>query len=42
NSGHVQLEFSWVSEDTSKAVSFAKPDHQGFPTCHLESKVRSW
>ncbi|PNI31897.1 HYDIN isoform 21, partial [Pan troglodytes] len=42
NSGRVQLEFSWVSEDTSKAVSFAKPDHQGFPTCHLESKVRSW
>uniref|UniRef100_A0A2K6KCF4 HYDIN axonemal central pair apparatus protein n=1 Tax=Rhinopithecus bieti TaxID=61621 RepID=A0A2K6KCF4_RHIBE len=29
NSGHVQLEFSWVSEDTSKVVSFAKPDHQG-------------
>ncbi|XP_064239335.1 hydrocephalus-inducing protein homolog [Aotus nancymaae] len=29
NSGRVQLEFSWVSEDTSKAVSFAKQDHQG-------------
>ncbi|XP_021570831.1 hydrocephalus-inducing protein homolog, partial [Carlito syrichta] len=30
NSGHVQLEFSWVSEDNSKAVSFAMPENQGF------------
>ncbi|XP_072673939.1 hydrocephalus-inducing protein homolog isoform X4 [Canis lupus baileyi] len=29
NSGNVQLEFNWVSEDTAKAVSFAKPDNQG-------------
>nr|XP_025867468.1 hydrocephalus-inducing protein homolog [Vulpes vulpes] len=28
NSGNVQLEFNWVSEDTAKAVSFAKPDNQ--------------
>ena len=25
----MQLEFNWVSEDTAKAVSFAKPDNQG-------------
>ncbi|XP_057569314.1 hydrocephalus-inducing protein homolog [Hippopotamus amphibius kiboko] len=30
NSGKVQLEFSWISEETAKAVSFAVPDIQGF------------
>ncbi|KAI4571668.1 hypothetical protein MJG53_013774 [Ovis ammon polii x Ovis aries] len=30
NSGNVQLEFSWISEETAKAVSFAMPDNQGF------------
>ncbi|XP_047385193.1 hydrocephalus-inducing protein homolog isoform X1 [Sciurus carolinensis] len=29
NSGHVQLEFSWTSEDTAKAVSFIMPGQQG-------------
>ncbi|XP_049719569.1 hydrocephalus-inducing protein homolog isoform X3 [Elephas maximus indicus] len=29
NSGNVQLEFSWVSEETGKAVSFAMPENQG-------------
>nr|XP_051703218.1 hydrocephalus-inducing protein homolog isoform X2 [Oryctolagus cuniculus] len=29
NSGRVQLEFSWVSEDAAKAVSFAMPGNQG-------------
>ncbi|XP_077612463.1 hydrocephalus-inducing protein homolog [Crocuta crocuta] len=29
NSGNVQLEFNWVSEETAKAVSFAMPDNQG-------------
>ncbi|KAM5296381.1 hydrocephalus-inducing protein homolog isoform 1-T2 [Glossophaga mutica] len=29
NTGNVQLEFSWTSEETSKAVSFAMPDNQG-------------
>ncbi|XP_032469168.1 hydrocephalus-inducing protein homolog [Phocoena sinus] len=30
NSGNVQLEFSWISEETAKAVSFAMTDNQGF------------
>nr|XP_014334844.1 PREDICTED: hydrocephalus-inducing protein homolog [Bos mutus] len=30
NSGKVQLEFNWISEETAKAVSFAMPDNQGF------------
>ncbi|KAM5208569.1 hydrocephalus-inducing protein homolog isoform 3-T4 [Hipposideros larvatus] len=30
NSGNVQLEFSWISEEMAKAVSFAMPDNQGF------------
>ncbi|XP_070307131.1 hydrocephalus-inducing protein homolog isoform X1 [Odocoileus virginianus] len=30
NSGNVQLEFNWISEETAKAVSFAMPDNQGF------------
>lgn len=30
NSGSVQLEFNWISEDTAKAVSFAMPENQGF------------
>lgn len=29
NSGSVQLEFNWVSEETTKSVSFAMPDNQG-------------
>ncbi|XP_037671838.1 hydrocephalus-inducing protein homolog isoform X3 [Choloepus didactylus] len=29
NSGNVQLEFTWVSEETGKAVSFAMPENQG-------------
>ncbi|XP_073911808.1 hydrocephalus-inducing protein homolog [Castor canadensis] len=29
NSGHVQLEFNWITEDTSKSVSFAMPENQG-------------
>ncbi|XP_036044752.1 LOW QUALITY PROTEIN: hydrocephalus-inducing protein homolog [Onychomys torridus] len=29
NTGHVQLEFNWISEDTSRAVSFAMPENQG-------------
>ncbi|XP_004431871.1 PREDICTED: hydrocephalus-inducing protein homolog [Ceratotherium simum simum] len=29
NSGDVQLEFNWVSEEAAKAVSFAMPDNQG-------------
>ncbi|XP_069882349.1 hydrocephalus-inducing protein homolog isoform X1 [Dipodomys merriami] len=29
NSGQVQLEFNWASEDTSKSVSFAMPENQG-------------
>ena len=29
NTGNVQLEFSWTSEETAKAVSFAMPDNQG-------------
>ncbi|XP_048648423.1 hydrocephalus-inducing protein homolog isoform X1 [Marmota marmota marmota] len=29
NSGRVQLEFSWTSEDTAKAVSFVMPGVQG-------------
>ncbi|XP_072823786.1 hydrocephalus-inducing protein homolog [Vicugna pacos] len=29
NSGSVQLEFNWISEETAKAVSFAVPDIQG-------------
>uniref|UniRef100_A0A2K6GI20 HYDIN axonemal central pair apparatus protein n=1 Tax=Propithecus coquereli TaxID=379532 RepID=A0A2K6GI20_PROCO len=29
NSGRVQLEFSWISEDNSRAVSFAMPENQG-------------
>uniref|UniRef100_A0A8C9JFG5 HYDIN axonemal central pair apparatus protein n=1 Tax=Panthera tigris altaica TaxID=74533 RepID=A0A8C9JFG5_PANTA len=29
NSGNVQLEFNWVSEETAKAVSFTMPDNQG-------------
>ncbi|XP_059006937.1 hydrocephalus-inducing protein homolog [Mustela lutreola] len=29
NSGSVQLEFNWVSEETTKTVSFAMPDNQG-------------
>ncbi|KAM5262598.1 hydrocephalus-inducing protein homolog [Ctenodactylus gundi] len=28
NTGNVQLEFSWVSDDTAKAVSFAKQESQ--------------
>ncbi|XP_006860378.1 PREDICTED: hydrocephalus-inducing protein homolog [Chrysochloris asiatica] len=30
NSGNVQLEFSWISEETGKGVSFAMPESQGF------------
>ncbi|KAB0347974.1 hypothetical protein FD754_012831 [Muntiacus muntjak] len=30
NSGNVQLEFNWISEEAAKAVSFAMPDNQGF------------
>ncbi|XP_032984537.1 hydrocephalus-inducing protein homolog [Rhinolophus ferrumequinum] len=30
NSGNVQLEFNWISEEVAKAVSFAMPDNQGF------------
>ena len=29
NSGNVQLEFNWISEETAKAVSFAMRDNQG-------------
>ncbi|KAM7059176.1 hydrocephalus-inducing protein homolog [Molossus nigricans] len=29
NTGSVQLEFSWTSEETAKCVSFAMPDNQG-------------
>ncbi|XP_054435188.1 hydrocephalus-inducing protein homolog [Pteronotus mesoamericanus] len=29
NTGDVQLEFTWISEETAKAVSFAVPDNQG-------------
>uniref|UniRef100_A0A8C8TUT7 HYDIN, axonemal central pair apparatus protein n=1 Tax=Peromyscus maniculatus bairdii TaxID=230844 RepID=A0A8C8TUT7_PERMB len=29
NTGHVLLEFNWISEDTSRAVSFAMPENQG-------------
>ncbi|KAM6223795.1 hydrocephalus-inducing protein homolog [Rhynchocyon petersi] len=49
NSGNVQLEFNWVSEDIGKAVSFAMPDNAGFPnkdqlsqgTLHTGSSLES-
>ncbi|XP_016051807.1 PREDICTED: hydrocephalus-inducing protein homolog [Miniopterus natalensis] len=31
NTGSVQLEFGWTSEETAKMVSFAMPDNQGSP-----------
>ncbi|EHB15465.1 Hydrocephalus-inducing protein-like protein, partial [Heterocephalus glaber] len=39
NSGHVQLKFNWVSDDATKAVSFAKPENQGFPQKEQLSQV---